>query len=468
MESVDALRRIPQLTVREHEPLALHTRFAIGGPARVHAETANEEAFAEAARVARDSGLPVTVIGGGTNLIVSAAGYPGIVLVYTGSGISAEGSRVRVEAGAILQDLVDFAIARSLKGLETLAGIPGWTGAAIYGNAGAYGHSISESVASVRFFDGERIRELSQAECEFQYRESRFKRNKEWIVFSAALNLTPDDGPALRRIADDILAVRNAKFPPTMKCAGSIFKNFHLRDLPEAARAQTPPSVVREGKVPAAYFLEQVGAKGMRIGGIEVADYHANLIYNRGRAAAHELVQVIEELKARCRDRFGIAIEEEVQYVGFAEAGGSLFDGLAATPRYLRELTAGLTDARAAVRPTPGKFSPAEIAGHLARTDADCYRPRLTAILNAPAPPAIAAYPDGEADARPLSESLLRFERERARNLAVLRSLAPSDLERQGIHAESGPFTLAEMIGEWTVHDVGHLRQLAAAVNLGY
>jgi UDP-N-acetylmuramate dehydrogenase len=104
-----------------------------------------------------------------------------------------------------------------------------------------------------------------------------------------------------------------------MKCAGSIFKNLVLADLPGPASAQAPESVVREGKAPAAWFLEQVGAKGMAVGGIRVADHHANLLYNAGGGTARDLVALIAELKSRVRDRFGIELEEEVQYVGFKE-----------------------------------------------------------------------------------------------------------------------------------------------------
>ena len=104
-----------------------------------------------------------------------------------------------------------------------------------------------------------------------------------------------------------------------MKCAGSIFKNFLFAELPGSVAAQVPRTSIIEGKVPSAWFLEQVGAKGMREGGILVADYHANLIYNAGDGTARELRSVIGELKRRVRDRFGIEVEEEVQYVGCAQ-----------------------------------------------------------------------------------------------------------------------------------------------------
>ncbi|MGA2135265.1 MAG: UDP-N-acetylmuramate dehydrogenase [Bryobacteraceae bacterium] len=314
------LSAIPNLTVSRDAPLSSYTRFAIGGPADLYAETESVEAFIAALAAARASGRDYMVMGGGTNLIVSDAGYRGIMLRYVGRRMLAAGTRVDCDAGAVLQDLVDFTIDRALAGLETLAGIPGSVGAAVYGNAGAYGHSISERVARVRFFDGERVRVIENVECEFHYRESIFKRHKDWIIFSTGLHLTAANAATLRKTADDIVGVRNEKFPVTMKCAGSIFKNFLLAELPPAAAAAVPEKVIREGKVPAAYFLEQVGAKGTSRGDIHVAGYHANLIYNGGRGTAAELCALIQELKDRVRARFGIELEEEVQYVGFADA----------------------------------------------------------------------------------------------------------------------------------------------------
>jgi UDP-N-acetylmuramate dehydrogenase len=310
------LAAIPNLTVSAGAPLAPHTRFGIGGPADWYAETEDPDAFIAALAAARAIGIAVTVIGDGTNLIVSDQGFRGLVLRYRARQLRAAGTCVLVDAGAVLQDLVDFTVDRGLKGLETLAGIPGGVGGAVYGNAGAYGHSISERVVRVRFFDGGGIRLFTNAECQFQYRESIFKRHKEWIVFSTELALEPADAALLRKTADDIVKVRNEKFPVTMKCAGSIFKNLLLKDLAPEVAARVPASVVREGKVPSAYFLEQVGAKGMERGAIRVADYHANLIYNAGGGTAADLCVIIRELKERVRARFGLDVEEEVQYIG--------------------------------------------------------------------------------------------------------------------------------------------------------
>lgn len=308
---------IPDLKVSENVPLAPYTRFDIGGPAALLVDTHREAAFVAALSIAANSALPRLVIGGGTNLVISDAGFDGVVLRYTGSEIERQGALLDVQAGAVLQDVVDHSITAGLKGLQTMTGIPGYLGGAVYGNAGAYGRSIQELIEEVRFTDGIAISSFTNEECRFHYRESVFKENKDWIILSASLRFEAGDPAELSRIASEIRLVRDAKYPPTMRCAGSIFKNLLWSELPSAVRDEIPPKVVREAKVPSAWFLEQVGAKGIRRGDIQVAAYHANLIYNDGAGVAADLVSIVKELKQRVFDRFGFELEEEVQYVGF-------------------------------------------------------------------------------------------------------------------------------------------------------
>src|SRR5437764_6854964 len=199
-ETFSRLAAVPSLQVSTCVPLSRHTRFGIGGPADIYAETSDVEAFIAAMSIARESGLDFVVIGGGTNLIVSDAGFRGVVLRFVAARLMAAGNRVVSGAGVVLQDLVDFTIERGLKGLETLAGIPGWVGAAVYGNAGAYGHSISERVHNVRFLDGGGVRVFNNDECAFRYRESIFKDRKGWIIFSTELLLDTADAGELRKI----------------------------------------------------------------------------------------------------------------------------------------------------------------------------------------------------------------------------------------------------------------------------
>jgi UDP-N-acetylmuramate dehydrogenase len=309
---------IPGIQFTENIPLSSITRFAIGGPAQVLADASSEAALIAAFDAVR--GTAHALIGGGSNLVADDRGFPGVVLRYTANHIDIDGHIVRVAAGAVLQDLVNATIAAGLEGLHTMTGIPGWVGGAIYGNAGAYGHSIHEFVESVRFIDcsedSSSVREIGNAACEFRYRESAFKRHKDWIILETTLRLPSGDPVALRSSAEGILKVRNEKYPPTMRCAGSIFKNLILAELPETVRAQVPERVIREGKVPSAYFLDLAGAKGMVLGGVRVADYHANLIYNTGGGTSQEVRELIETLKTRVKDHCGLVLEEEVQYLG--------------------------------------------------------------------------------------------------------------------------------------------------------
>lgn len=314
--AVDLLRAIPYLKISENVPLSQLNRFELGGPAALLADACTEEALISAIQVIRESETPWTLIGGGSNLVVHDDGFPGVVVRYVGSKIRIDGKEVHVEAGARLQDLVDLTINRGLKGLETMTGIPGWVGGAIYGNAGAYGHSIDERVHRVRLFTGTEVLEIDQPACEFRYRESIFKVRKNWVILSAVLRLAEDSAEMLKASAEKILKIRNEKYPPSMRCAGSIFKNLLFHNLPPFVQAQVPPQLVREGKVPSAYFLEQAGSKGLKLNGIVVADYHANLIYNDGNGTSADLRDLIRELKARVQQRFGLVLEEEVQYVG--------------------------------------------------------------------------------------------------------------------------------------------------------
>jgi UDP-N-acetylmuramate dehydrogenase len=316
-EARQALAAIPNSRLVESASLANCTRFSIGGPAALLFDTSDESAFLIALSITAERQLPCIIIGGGTNLIVSDTGFAGVALRYTGSVVHQNDSLLEVGAGAALQQVVDCSISLGLKGLETMTGIPGYLGGAIYGNAGAYGHSIQEIVQQVRIFDGSSVVTVTNVDCRFAYRESVFKKYKDWIILSADLQFSRDDPATLSKTAAEIRSIRDAKYPPAMKCAGSIFKNLLLADLPAPVVDRIPSKVIREGKVPSAWFLEQAGAKGMRRGDIKVADYHANLVYNDGAGTAADLVAIIRELKTRVCQSFGFELEEEVQYVGF-------------------------------------------------------------------------------------------------------------------------------------------------------
>ena len=317
-EAYAALAGVAGLTIAQNVSLQGYNRFGLGGPADLLASTKQTDVLAEAISIIRRLALPFYFLGDGSNVIVSDAGYRGLVIRYEADAVEMRAGAVYAEVGAPLQALVDFSIAQSLAGIHTLERIPGSVGGAVYGNAGAYGRSMHETIARVRYLDGEAVREFDNPGCEFEYRESVFKRRKDWIVLSCALELESGDQAALAKEAAHIRAIRDEKFPPSMRCAGSIFKNLYFERLPAPAQELVPAAAVRGGKVASAFFLEKVGAKGMRQGGIEIAPYHANVIYNAGGGTAADLRSLITELKRRVSEQFGFEVEEEVQYVGDA------------------------------------------------------------------------------------------------------------------------------------------------------
>ncbi|NWF82759.1 MAG: UDP-N-acetylmuramate dehydrogenase [Bryobacteraceae bacterium] len=468
-EARQALERIPSLQVTRNEPLSRHTRFRLGGPAAVFADAASEDGFLAALRILYDCSLPWIVIGCGTNLIVADQGYPGVVLRYRGAAMRREGTRVFAEAGVPLQELVDFANSEGLAGFESLAGIPGNAGAAIYGNAGAYGTSMSDRVVSVRYFDGEQVREIDRDGCGFRYRESVFKRRRQegspWVLLSAEFELAEGDSAALKARSEEILALRNAKYPPEMMCAGSIFKNLILADLPEPARKAVPAEIVKGGKVPSAWFLERAGAKGLSLGGIHVADYHANLIFHDGGGSASQAVELIAALKEQVSDFFGVVLEEEVQYVGFKERLPGV-DQLSTMPHVVQGLLVGLTPEELRWKPAADRWSVSEVLAHLAHCERVCFAPRMRAMVEQD-DPAIEAYDpyelerQGTYQTRFALAALEDFLKARHESLEYLRNVPLSAAARTARHPQLGRITLGEMMNEWAFHDLGHIRQIS-------
>ncbi len=257
------------------------------------------------------------MIGGGTNLIVADAGFNGIVLRFVGSAIEQTGLALVADAGAVLQSVVDKSVALGLSGMQTMTGIPGYLGGAVYGNAGAYGQSIHERVVNVVATNGISIKTFSNADSHFQYRDSWFKSHKEWVILQSTLLFSEGrsgrDGKGVARDSGDPRQEISAHH----EMRWQYFQESILCPTAAHVQAQVPQKQVREGKVPSAWFLEKAGVMGMRRGDIQVATYHANLIYNDGAGTASDLVAVVRECKKRVADRFGFELEEEVQYVGF-------------------------------------------------------------------------------------------------------------------------------------------------------
>jgi UDP-N-acetylmuramate dehydrogenase len=361
------------MLIRENEPLAPFTTFGIGGPARWFADAASEDDVVEAAAWARERGLPLFVLGGGSNLLVSDAGFNGLVLrarlrgVATAAAPQHPGQIIyRVGAGEDWDCFVERAVADNCAGVECLAGIPGIVGGTPVQNVGAYGQEVASAIERVRAFDlkqGEFV-EFSGAECGFAYRRSRFNRSDQgrYVVTRVDYRLTPGGAPTLRyaelqraitgqsspaaglapslaEVAAIVRRLRQSKGmllvegDPDCRSAGSFFKNpviseAQLRRIAESSAKQPPsfpagPDVTNldaEGrvKVPAAWLIEQAGfPKGYALGAAGVSSRHTLALVNLGGATAVEILALASQITAAVEARFGLRLEREPVLLGF-------------------------------------------------------------------------------------------------------------------------------------------------------
>jgi UDP-N-acetylmuramate dehydrogenase len=292
------------------------TTLKIGGPvSQVILVTTDEELISNLQSVIT-SHKPYLVIGGGSNLLVSDEGFDGSVIKNEIRGIEKEGNNLIVKSGTILQDLVNFANNEGLSGLENLAGIPGTVGGAIYGNAGAYGQTISDHLVSVKSLEviSSQLSALSKEECSFDYRDSVFKKTKD-IILEAEFSLTPENPEQLKKTSEETITKREVKYPPGIRCPGSFFKNIPAGALPAEILNSLPEEFVLYGKVSAGALLESVGARGANIRSIKIADYHANLFINEGGGTAQDFYDLAKTYSQKVFEKYGIRLEPEVQLI---------------------------------------------------------------------------------------------------------------------------------------------------------
>lgn len=307
------------LDIKQNIFLKDYTTLGVGGPVDKFVVVATKEEMQEALTYATQENLDFIVIGSGSNLLIADAGYRGMVIKNEMEGIQVKGCRVKVLSGTLLQDLVETALQNGLSGLERLVGIPGTVGGAIYGNAGAYGRTISDNLEKVLVLAKQgRYKVLSQKECQFGYRDSFFKREKDWVIVEAEFCFEKKNPEELKKNAHEFLTKRLKVWKPNMKSPGSFFKNIIASNLPPAVLSKIPKDKIIYGKIPAGWLLESVGAKGDRIGGAAISQKHANLFINTGKARAADFYKLGLKYKKKVKEKFGITLEPEVQLIGFS------------------------------------------------------------------------------------------------------------------------------------------------------
>ena len=308
------------LSIRRDVPLAPFSTFQIGGPADFFAGVTTTPELIEALDYALQNNLPTFVFSGGSNLLIADHGFRGLVIRIANAAMRFTDRDIYADAGTNLLDLVQTANARGLAGMERLAGIPGSVGGAIRGNAGAFGAEIKDVVLSVKAYDRERktLREFSNRDCHFAYRDSYFKSHPELVIISAQLRLAEGDPVALAGASDQTMRQREAKHPQSAKCAGSFFMNPIVSDaaLREEFTKDTG-KVPKDEKLPAGWLIDHAGLRGKRLGGAEVSSKHPNYLVNSGTATAEDIVMLASLVKQRVRTELGVQLKEEVQLVGF-------------------------------------------------------------------------------------------------------------------------------------------------------
>ncbi|MBI4477774.1 MAG: UDP-N-acetylmuramate dehydrogenase [Acidobacteria bacterium] len=303
--------------VHERAPLAPFTTFKVGGPAEWLLDVTSAEELERACKLARLARVPVTVLGGGSNVLISDQGIPGLVIRVRGGRID-ELARVadrgtalvRADAGVTINALVRWTINRGLAGLEAWAGTPGSIGGGVFGNAHFGGRLLSELVDHVRLVaPGGEVRDVRARDMEFAYDRSRLQHTGEVLLW-AVLGLIPGSDPAaLRAVARQSLAYRKQTQPLETPSAGCIFRN------PDPAIDPLPADVPAS----AGALVDRAGLKGRSIGGATVSAAHGNFIVNHGGATAHDIRALVKTCQQAVRDRFGVWLREEIVYLGSFE-----------------------------------------------------------------------------------------------------------------------------------------------------
>lgn len=286
-------------------PLAPFTTFKVGGPADWLLEPRSSDDIVDALRLAQAHDVPVTLLGGGSNVLVGDRGVRGVVIRPRGGQIEQlDPSHVRADAATTINGLVRWTVHRGIAGLEGWAGTPGTVGGAIFGNAHFGGRLIGELVDRVRVaaLDGS-LRDLSRDEMEFGYDRSRLQKTREVLLF-AVFGVSTGDSAALRGVARQSLAYRKNTQPLETPSAGCIFQNPDRVEVP----ADIPAS--------AGALVDRAGLKGEARGGARVSTAHANFIVNEGRATAADIRALIDLCRSRVSERFGVTLHEEIVYLG--------------------------------------------------------------------------------------------------------------------------------------------------------
>lgn len=284
-----------ETNVKLNEPMAKHTTFKIGGAADIFVTPETKEALLAIIGFCKEENIPVTVVGNGSNLLVSDDGIDGVVICTENINyVNLEGDLITSGAGAFLAVVANTAAKAELAGLEFAAGIPGTIGGGAFMNAGAYGGELKDVIETVTALDKNgNVKTFKNSECAFGYRTSIFA---EYVILEVTVRLKKGKKEEILDIMKDLAQRRRDKQPLEYPSAGSTFKR------PEGYFA---------GKL-----VEDAGLKGYAIGGAQVSEKHSGFVINKGGATAKDVLDLVKYIKSQVKEKFGVELQEEIKLIG--------------------------------------------------------------------------------------------------------------------------------------------------------
>lgn len=295
-EFQNKLKKLTDIEIFYNEPMKNHTTFKIGGPADIFITVKSTPCLKEVVLLCKQYGIPYTIVGAGSNLLVSDMGIRGVVIKYVSKKIEVDSNIIYADSGITLSALSKFALSHSLTGIEFAGGIPGLLGGAVYMNAGAYGGEMKDVILESEYLDASgEIKTVANEEHHFDYRHSIYTGTDKFIL-SAKLKLTHGDKEQISETMNELLKRRNDKQPLNFPSAGSVFKR------PEGFFA---------GKL-----IEDSNLKGYSIGGAKVSEKHAGFIVNTGNATASDVRKLVEHIRETVLKNFNVELVCEIKMIG--------------------------------------------------------------------------------------------------------------------------------------------------------
>lgn len=280
--------------VKKNQILAEFTTFKIGGPADWFYQAKKEKDLIKAVDFCYQQKIPFFILGGGSNILITDKGFRGMIIKLENQEKEIKGEKIIVGAGLNLSELMNFTCEHSLTGLEFLAGIPGTVGGGVVGNAGAWRQSLGDKIERVKVLDeNKKIKWFNRMDCEFDYRQSRFKKKKE-IIIAVEFSLKKEKPAIIKEKIKKYLNQRQSQ--PKAFSAGCIFIN-------------------PQGKT-AGSLIEECGLKGFEKDQALISSDHANFIINQGGAKAEDVLELISLAKKKVKEKFGIFLKEEITILG--------------------------------------------------------------------------------------------------------------------------------------------------------